>query len=63
MDFSLSGPIGEPATYWVTPISPRASIFGMKSSGVPQTEKAFIKSSFTAPIAPPKSPLPRILRI
>lgn len=57
MDFSLSGPIGDPATYWVTPISPRASILGTKSAGVPTTENASISSSLTAPIAPPKSPL------
>ena len=58
MDFSLSGPIGEPATYWVTPIFPSASILGMKSVGVPTTENASISWSVTAPIAPPKSPLP-----
>ena len=59
MDFSLSGPIGDPATYCVTPISPSASIFGTKSAGVPTTENASISSSVTAPMAPPKSPFPR----
>lgn len=59
MDSSTSFPIGEPATYWVTPISPNASILGMNSSGVPATENASSKSSSTKPIAPPKSPLPK----
>src|SRR5664280_563713 len=60
MDFSLSGPIGDPATYWVTPIFPSAPILGTNSAGVPTTENASINASSTAPIAPPKSPLASI---
>ena len=59
MDSSTSFPIGEPATYWVTPISANPSTLGMNSSGVPATENAWSKSSSINPIAPPKSPLPK----
>ena len=58
MDSFTFLPTGEPTMYWVTPISANASIFGANSSGVPHTENASSKSSVTAPIAPPKSPLP-----
>lgn len=57
MDSSTFLPTGDPATYWVTPISFNPSILGMNSSGVPHTENASRASSVTAPIAPPKSPL------
>ena len=40
-------------------MSPKASILGTNSSGVPHTENASSKSSSTKPIAPPKSPLPK----